>query len=49
MNPGAGCLGIMVIDIDPEMLTNVMRQSGLLREASGLVLVDATKAVIAKA
>lgn len=46
---GTGCLGVLAIDIDPDVLRNVMQQSGLLREAEGLVLADANNRIVATA
>ncbi len=43
----SGCLAVLVIDVDPKVVTNVMRRSGLLHEASGLVLLDSAGEAVA--
>lgn len=37
---GSGdCLGILAVDIDPDVMGSVLRQSGLLEEAAALILI----------
>ena len=45
----SGCLGVLAIDINSSVVTNVMQRSGLLREARGLALLDSSREIVATA